>query len=967
MCATLIRGGRARWALKSVGRESKGQHHQSNGSSLIPAVPSTPGIVGGARPSPGEAVGGGTLPASELRDPLSVLLDEFPEHVFFKDVHGRFTRVSRSLARFYGRAIDEILGATDFDFHPREDAEQYRADELRIIETGQGLLAKEERCVVPRSGLSIHLAGDEGGGTKGPAARWYSTTKVPIHDASGKIIGIAGISRDITERKLATEALRASEVRFRALAENSRVGFWHITSEGRTIYLNPAMGEMLGVASSDELEGRTFHEFFTAASLERMKVEHAKRAQGVPSTYEVELLPHGGGQRNVLISGAPVLDEFGKLVSMIGTFTDITERKQAELALQRSEQQFRSIFESGMIGIHFWDRQGNVTEANDAYLRMVGSTRQELEARQLRWRDITPPEHRSRDDEAIEEMQRRGVCSPFEKEYVRGDGTRMPIMLGAALLRDSEHEGVAFALDLTELKRVEAELRRQRLEQEIILDTIPSMVWYKDRENRIIRANKAAAASVGMSKAEIEGRSTYDLYPDEAEAYHRDDLEVINSGTPKMGIVEQLQLGGGLRRWIRTDKIPYRDERGDTIGVIVFATDITELKGAEDALCHEQYLLQTLMDNMPDAIYFKDRDSRFLRTNNAHARIMGLNSPEEAIGCSDEKFFRAEDAASFRADEQQVIESGHSLVNRVEQHPGAGGPMRWWSTTKIPIRDAAGDIVGTAGITRDITAMKRAEEQIRQLNEHLEQRVAERTAQLKVTNQRLRSLASELSLAEERERRRIAINLHDQIGQSLALLQIKLESTMKSVEDPAVIAALQQCVDLVGQPILDTRALVSDLSPTVLYDLGFQQAVAWLVDNHAARHGIRIELKADDAPKPLDEAVRVILFRATRELLVNLVKHSKATRGVLTIRSIRSTLEVALADDGVGFDALAIGGHGPTSGFGLFSIREQLERLGGRMSIESSPGRGCRVTLTAPLQVMSANNPLRPARKEPHP
>jgi PAS domain S-box-containing protein len=901
--------------------------------------------------------------AGEHRDPLGALLEEFPEHVYFKDVHGRFTRVSRSVARFLGRQPQEILGSTDFDFYSREDAEAFRADELRIIDTGQRMQSKEERCQPRRT---------SGGGADGLLAppRWFLTTKVPLHDASGKVIGIAAMSRDVTHHKLATEALRESEARFRALAENSRVGFWHITRDGHTIYLNPSMCAMLGVTSIDDLSGRTFHQFFTAESLERMKVEHAKRAQGVPSTYEVELLPQGGGSpRNVLISGAPMLDDEGKLVSMIGTFTDFTERKQAELALQRSEQRFRSIFESGMIGIHFWDRQGNVTEANDAYLRMVGSTRGELEARRLRWRDITPPEHRDRDDEAIEEMQRRGVCTPFEKEYMRADSTRMPILLGAALLADSEHEGVAFALDLTELKRAERELRRQRQEQETILDTIPSMVWYKDRENRIIRANKAAAASVGMTKEEIEGRSTYELYPNEADAYHRDDLEVIRSGQPKMGIVEPLQLSGGLVRWIRTDKIPYRDERGETIGVIVFATDITELKSAEDALRLEQYLLQTLMDNMPDAIYFKDRDSRFLRTNNAHARIMGLDRPEQAIGFTDERFFQPEDAEKFRADELKVIESGQSLVNRVEHHPGAPGtgPMRWWSTTKVPIRDATGGIAGIAGITRDITAMKRAEEEIRQLNERLEQRVAERTAQLKVTNQRLRSLASELSLAEERERRRIAINLHDQIGQSLALLQIKLELTMKSVEDPALIAVLRQCVDIVRQPILDTRALVSDLSPTALYDLGFQQAVAQLVDDHASRHGVQIELMADEAPKPLDEAVRIILFRATRELLVNLVKHSGTKAGVLTIRTNGNSVEVSLADEGEGFDASATGVHGTTSGFGLFSIREQMERLGGKMAIESSPGRGCRVTLIAPLSVMSASNALGPDGKEPHP
>src|SRR6185503_5966096 len=128
------------------------------------------------------------------------------------------------------------------------------------------------------------------------------------------------------------------------------------------------------------------------------------------------------------------------------------------------------------------------------------------------------------------------------------------------------------------------ELRRQREEQQIILDAMPAMVWYKDRHNRILRANRAAAEASNRTTSELVGASTYDLYPDEAAAYHRDDLEVIESGRPKLGIVEQMQTASGEKRWVRTDKIPYRDEHGEIVGVIVFAVDITERKLAEEAL-----------------------------------------------------------------------------------------------------------------------------------------------------------------------------------------------------------------------------------------------------------------------------------------------------------------------------------------------------------------------------------------------
>ena len=124
----------------------------------------------------------------------------------------------------------------------------------------------------------------------------------------------------------------------------------------------------------------------------------------------------------------------------------------------------------------------------------------------------------------------------------------------------------------------------QREELQIILDSVPAFIWYKDRENRILRANRLAAESMGTTVADLEGRSTYDIYPEEAAEYHRDDLEVIRSGRPKLGILERLTIGSGEQRWIQTDKVPYRDQHGEIIGVIVFSVDVTERVEAETAL-----------------------------------------------------------------------------------------------------------------------------------------------------------------------------------------------------------------------------------------------------------------------------------------------------------------------------------------------------------------------------------------------
>ncbi len=180
----------------------------------------------------------------------------------------------------------------------------------------------------------------------------------------------------------------------------------------------------------------------------------------------------------------------------------------------------------------------------------------------------------------------RGVHDVVLRSRAKG-GKEIFVEVRASVRHDEHGKPVGFvgcSNEITARLRAENILVAQQEELQLILDAVPAYIWYKDRHNRILRANQAAAASVGLTPADLEGRSTYDLYPDEADKYHRDDQQVIESGQPKLGIVEPLLSASGEKRWIRTDKVPYRDSSGEIIGVIVFAVDITERVQAEDAL-----------------------------------------------------------------------------------------------------------------------------------------------------------------------------------------------------------------------------------------------------------------------------------------------------------------------------------------------------------------------------------------------
>ena len=220
----------------------------------------------------------------------------------------------------------------------------------------------------------------------------------------------------------------------------------------------------------------------------------------------------------------------------------------------------------------------------------------------------------------------------------------------------------------------------------------------------------------------------------------------------------------------------------------------------------------------------------------------------------------------------------------------------------------------------------------------------------------LQRLASELALTEERERRRIATNLHDQIGQSLALAKMELGALRRAIAQPDLARPVDKILRLVEQTIQDTRLLTVELSPPVLYELGLEAALEWLTEQFQEQHGIVCEFEDDRRPKPLDDDVRVVLFQSARELLMNVAKHAHARNVKVSACRLNQEIIVAVEDDGIGFDPSKLGHRWrEPGGFGLFSIRERLGHMGGRMHIESlnrpGAGRGTKVILAAPLKL----------------
>jgi PAS domain S-box-containing protein len=613
----------------------------------------------------------------------------------------------------------------------------------------------------------------------------------------------------------------------------------------------------------------------------------------------------------------------------------------AKKTLEGLKDLYWSIMENAHIGIAQVDIDYKITMTNNAMGRYFHKPVCELVGKQC-----------------FQEFEKRtSVCShcpgtkamktgrpeEAETEGVRDDGSRVPVRLQAfrTIGPDGTVTGfVEIVEDITERKKAEEALRESEERYRVLVETAPDVIYNIAEDGTLVSLNSAFETITGWSRSEWLGKSFAPLvHPDDLPIAMETFKSALNGKTPPLYELRILSKSGEylVGEFTSTPHIA----GGRVVGELGIARNITERKKAEEALAQERNLLRALMDNIPDYIYFKDRESRFIRTTKSHAKWFGLSDPAEAIGKTDFEFFSDDHAHQAYEDEQEIIRTGQPLLNIEERETWPDRPDTWVLTSKMPLCDEEGKIIGTFGISRDITERKQAEKKLLDYQG------------------KLKSLASQLVLAEEKERSRIATELHDQIGQSLAISKVKLDGLRHNVcsEDPSKVLA--DVCGMLGHAIANLRSLTFDLSSPILHEMGFEAAVAaWLTEEIEQKYGIEVELDEDKKPKPLDEDIKTLLFRDVRELLINVVKHSKATKVKISIHCVGDKMHVGVEDNGIGFDPTEVAAKSvKEGGFGLFSIRERLEQLGGHLEIESAPGRGCKIIMKAPLKQKPANRP----------
>jgi PAS domain S-box-containing protein len=343
------------------------------------------------------------------------------------------------------------------------------------------------------------------------------------------------------------------------------------------------------------------------------------------------------------------------------------------------------------------------------------------------------------------------------------------------------------------------------------------------------------------------------------------------------------------------------------------------------ALTESEARFRVIFEGASFGIVLRDLDGTLLAVNPAFEKILGFSQKEMAqAGWS---FLHPEDAPRFLSHFQELTEGKRDFFNIEARAFHRDGRIIWGRARQSRVRGKDDRTWYVLGLIEDITAEKAMEEEIAAYQEQL------------------RDLAAELTMAEEKERRRLAEELHDHISQVLALSQLKLGALKQELADSQVSQSLDEVRGHLSRVIKTTRSLTAELGSRLLNELGLEAGVQWLADKFREQYGLNIEVQCNLGDS-LEPVKNTLLFRVARELLINVVKHAQAHKVKISLIENNGELQLLVADDGVG---LAEANHGSLDSFGLFSIGERLRSLGGRLDIDSSPGRGARVSITLPV------------------
>jgi|GEM_PF-5288972 len=735
--------------------------------------------------------------------------------------------------------------------------------------------------------------------------------------------GVLLVGYDLTEYARAEQRLRESEANISAIMNTIPESLALIARDGTLITINTAAARRLNTTPNSAV-GTCVYDYLAPAiaAVRKARIDEVF-ATGTPAHFEDRR-----GNRMYVNSVYPVPVEQGLPTRVVVFALDVTQLRQRERELQFSHARYRAIVDDQTELICRFTPDCRLTFVNQAYCNFFGKSFFQLLGNSIF--DQIPASDHAHVRAQMAAFRPHASVNTYENIVANLRGAPRWLQWTARALFDPQGAVVelqAVGRDVTERKQVEEQLRRANERFNQMAEQSRTIIWEVDATGLFTYLSPVTERVFGYRPEELVGKKHfYDLHPEEDRAaYQRAAFEVFAQKQPFSNFENTVMAASGHVIWVSTNGLPILDEHGTLLGYRGADTDITVRKSAVLAVIESEQRYRALYQNLPlaTATWKIVGDDFVLLNINQTAMIEASTTAEHLVG---------QRASLLYGDQSDVL----ALLRETAQCRGR--QQRDLAYTAL-LSHHAHPVTCTCGFVppdlvlmhiEDITVRRRAESRLRHYQ------------------RQLRALASQLTLAEERERRSIAADLHDQVCQTLAAVKLKLGMLAQTVAKQATATELKTIATMINQCLHATRDLSFDLSPPVLYELGLEAALEWLAEHlrHPGKTALRVV--STGPPAPLPDDLRVLLFIVTRELIMNAIKHAHAHEIVVKVETV-DHVRIVVRDDGRGFaPELTPTALRQRRGFGLFSIRERLRPFGGTIQIDTAPGAGTSVTIALP-------------------
>jgi PAS domain S-box-containing protein len=752
------------------------------------------------------------------------------------------------------------------------------------------------------------------------------------------------------EMRQAQRELQISRDRYADLFEFAPVGYFTLNKHFQIMEANLTGRAMLGVVRED-LTGRSLADFVAREHREAFHTCVKAGCIDGKANWVVKMCGKGSTPFFADMQVSERLESGGEATYRM-TVIDVTERQRAEMALEESEQKFRNVFSKAAIGFSVMTPTGQILEANHSYCQIVGYSLEEL--RNMEFSSLVHPDDLAKNINLIDKLISDKLQDfKVENRYIRKDGDIRWVRRSVSAVYQSYGAIdciVSLIEDITESKTAALVVERNERWFRALTEKTGEFIAILDEEGNITYSVSSSETSLLYSPEDLAGRNALDLV-------HVDDLAPnINAFRELIAqpeVSQQVELCVRAKddswRWLSCIGTNLLADQAVN-GIVINGRDITKRKAVERELLQRTADLDRAQEVGHIGWWRLDIRQDILTWSDENYRIFGVPKGKPLTYQSFLDKVHPEDRSYVDARWKEGV---HGEPYGVEHRIIVNHEVKWVREKAYMEFDDTGNPLEGFGITQDITDRKRLEEDLRRSRDELELRVQERTKKLssvvktlRKRSKQLRQLSEDLTLAEHRERQRLAQVLHDGLQQTLIAAKYQLELFYYDRQIPEELNQMRKLLEEASET---SRSLAAELSPPVLLRHNLYDALEWLAYWARENHDLVLTLKTDGKVQILPEAEFLLLYQAARELLFNIVKHAGINKAHIDLSLQEGRVLMTVEDEGSGFDTGPLtASHDIWGGSGLFSISERFQLLGGWMEIDSAPGRGSRFRLMVP-------------------